>query len=555
MLLHNEAHLWRHGRLARTFRFARARRPCHYVRRKERRGWKIVWRDLLDIGGFRCIFLAAKRLALENLNNMMPEMKGQKDCAINLFAELVPFFAAMIFAVATPVTAQVYSDYPISTNSNSNSNSNLVSALSANVPGWLSQPLSVVDALNLTIQQNSTLQKARADLEASRGLVIQTRAVALPSVQATGNFQREAQSLVNFPFGQVPRDSWNTGIRLVQTIYQGGRTISAFRAARLEKEQAMLQYETAVQDALLATRVAYYDVLVAEQQITVNEASVNLLNSELQDQQRRYDAGTVPKFNVLQAEVAMANARPPLINARNQYRIAKNNLCNLLGYNLPRNVWEDIPLHLTDKLDAAPYEVQLPAAIEQALERRTELQGLRKTEGLQRENVINARAGYKPTVQAFVGYQFENNGFTNALDSELDGWVLGGQLTWNIFDGLLTHGKVIQAKAQLEHAKADVEDRARQIELEVRTDYSSFIEAREVLESQQKVQEEAEEALRLAKARTEAGTGTQLDVLNAETSLTQARTTQVQALHDYDVARARLERAIGQDLAPPRTTK
>jgi outer membrane protein len=79
----------------------------------------------------------------------------------------------------------------------------------------------------------------------------------------------------------------------------------------------------------------------------------------------------------------------------------------------------------------------------------------------------------------------------------------------------------------------------------VRTDYSNFIEAREVLESQKKVQEEAEEALRLANARSEAGTGTQLDVLNAQTSLTQARSTQVQALHDYDVARARLERAIG----------
>ena len=91
---------------------------------------------------------------------------------------------------------------------------------------------------------------------------------------------------------------------------------------------------------------------------------------------------------------------------------------------------------------------------------------------------------------------------------------------------------------------------ARQIELEVRTDYSSFIEAREVLESQQKVQEEADEALRLARARAEAGTGTRLDVLNAETQLTQARTTQVQALHDYDVARARFERAIGQDMAP-----
>jgi len=71
-----------------------------------------------------------------------------------------------------------------------------------------------------------------------------------------------------------------------------------------------------------------------------------------------------------------------------------------------------------------------------------------------------------------------------------------------------------------------------------------------VLESQLKGQEQAEEALRLAKARADAGTGTRLDVLNAETQLTQARTTQVQALHDYDVARARFERAIGQDMAP-----
>ncbi len=133
---------------------------------------------------------------------------------------------------------------------------------------------------------------------------------------------------------------------------------------------------------------------------------------------------------------------------------------------------------------------------------------------------------------------------------ELDGWVIGGQLNWNIFDGMLTRGKVIQAKAQLVHAKADLEDRSRQIELEVRTDYSGLIEAREVLDSQQKVQEEAEEALRLARARADAGTGTRLDVLNAETQLTQARTTQVQALHDYDVARSRFQRAIGQDMAP-----
>ena len=122
-------------------------------------------------------------------------------------------------------------------------------------------------------------------------------------------------------------------------------------------------------------------------------------------------------------------------------------------------------------------------------------------------------------------------------------------MSWDIFDGLLTRGKVVQAKAQYEHSENDLADESRQIELQVRTDYSQFIEAKEVLDSQKTVQAEAEEALREANARQQAGTGTQLDVLDAETALTQARTTQIQALHDYDVARANLQRAIGQDMA------
>ena len=93
-----------------------------------------------------------------------------------------------------------------------------------------------------------------------------------------------------------------------------------------------------------------------------------------------------------------------------------------------------------------------------------------------------------------------------------------------------------------------MDEEARNIELEVRTTYSDFLEAQEVLESQKTVQEEAEESLREANARADAGTGTQLDVLDAENSLTQARSTQVEALHDYDAARARFERAIGKDI-------
>jgi outer membrane protein TolC len=175
---------------------------------------------------------------------------------------------------------------------------------------------------------------------------------------------------------------------------------------------------------------------------------------------------------------------------------------------------------------------------------------VRKTAELQRLNIVNAKAGYKPTVQLFAGYNWYNAQFTPpvTLDHDINGWNAGAQLSWDIFDGLLTHGRVVQARALYEKSKTDVDDRGRQIELEVRTAYSDFIEAREVLESQQKVQEQADEALREARARADAGTSTQLDVLDAETSLTQARTTQIQALHDYAVARARLERAIGEDM-------
>src|SRR6266567_2026505 len=104
---------------------------------------------------------------------MMNEMKGQTHTADRLFRRSIGVLTAMVITGVAPVFAQTnYSRLPVSTN----------------VPGWVTQPLSMVDALNFTLKQNSTLQKARADLEASRGLVIQTRAVALPSVQATGNY-------------------------------------------------------------------------------------------------------------------------------------------------------------------------------------------------------------------------------------------------------------------------------------------------------------------------------------------------------------------------------
>ena len=418
---------------------------------------------------------------------------------------------------------------------------------------FITNPISLADAVNLALHQNPSILRSQKDIEATQGLSIQTRAIAIPKVAGAGSYSAAQPSDVDtfqapggITFGND--QNWATQIKVVQSFYEGGRILSSFRVAKLLKEQSLLNYQTTVADAVLLVELAYYDVLLAAEQIRVQEASVELLTSELNDTKRRYEAGTVPRFNVLRAEVELANARPRLIAAQHGLRISKNALANLLGFNIPRDAVEDIPLTLSSRLDSDPYDLQLQRGLALALERRPELKTLYKARSLRKEDITSAKAGYKPSLQGFAGYDVHNSMLSRDLTDDVHGWIAGAQLSWNIFDGLLTRGRVMEATANYERAGLDIEDTARRIELEVRTSYSKFIEARDVLESQKKVLEQAEEALRLATARADAGTGTQLDVLSAQTALTDARSTQAQALHDYDAARARLQRAIGEIL-------
>jgi len=433
-------------------------------------------------------------------------------------------------------------------------------ARSAPPNNLFARPLSLSEAVDLALRANPGILRARKEVEANEGIIIQTRAITIPKLRVAGNYSAVQDTDVDQPRVNIPNftfgtdQNWAGQVRLVQSLYEGGRMSSSLRVGRLTREKSLLSYQTAVADTVFDVQAVFFDVLLNAEQITVQEASIELLQRELEDTTRRFDAGTVPRFNVLRAEVELANARPKLSRARNAFRISKNNLVNLLGFDVPKETLEDIPLTLSGKLTADPYQIELPKAIFTALERRTELGALQKSEALKKEDIVNARAGYKPSLQAYAGYDIHTSLFGPDLTDEVHGWIAGVELSWDVFDGLRTRGRVKEATALYERAGIELDDTRRRIELEVRTAYSSFIEAREVLESQKKVLEEAEEALRLASARSEAGSGTQLDVLSAQTALTEARTTQVQALRDYAVARARLERATGVNLPPQAST-
>ncbi|HTH48425.1 MAG TPA: TolC family protein [Candidatus Limnocylindria bacterium] len=420
---------------------------------------------------------------------------------------------------------------------------------------WPTAPLTLKDALELTLSRNPDLLKGKQDIEEAYGLAVQLRGVVTPKLSASGAYNIIDEGRIEkVPFGApgtagvaFQKDqNWNAGIGISQPLYSGGKLTSSLRSAKLTKEAAVANYQALVADTLLNVRIAYQDVLLAAEQIVTQEASTELLTKELTDTKRRYDAGTVPRFNVLRAEVELANAKPKLFRARSAYRIAKNNLATLLGWNIPENTGADIPLTLAGKLESEPYETDLPSAIAKAVQHRPEITVRRLSEKLRKEDVTQAKSGYIPTVSAVAGYGWVSRNFSPSLADEVHGWSAGAVVNWDIWDFGITQGKVSAAKARQEKARIDTDDTFRRIEQEVRTAHSNFLEAKEVLESQAKVIEQGEEALRLANARADAGSGTQLDVLSAQTALTDARTTYSQALRDYTVARARLDRAMGE---------
>ncbi|HEX7570793.1 MAG TPA: TolC family protein, partial [Verrucomicrobiae bacterium] len=119
-----------------------------------------------------------------------------------------------------------------------------VSAAETNPPAWLSRPLSLADALNTALAQNASILKAKNDLEASHGVVVQTRAVALPQLLASGQYKYTDPNAIEgfLPGSTQPNQNWNAGLQIVQNIYMGGKLVAAIRAADATKQQAVAVY-------------------------------------------------------------------------------------------------------------------------------------------------------------------------------------------------------------------------------------------------------------------------------------------------------------------------
>jgi outer membrane protein TolC len=395
-------------------------------------------------------------------------------------------------------------------------------------------------AIAMALENNYAIRQARAQYEEATGVVMSASAGRLPVVSIDAGYTQLDEGLLKAPGDTTlgEPESWSTGVTATQALYTGGAVSSSIRSSKAGQDAAMAAFEAAVQQALFDVRTRYYAVLLAREQVGVQEQSVKLLEEELANARSRVRAGSGSPFEQLRAEVALANGQPPLIRARNDYRLAAVELLRVVG--LPAGGWT--VESVVGELKFESREYALESLLGSALANRPEIRQLEHQVAAAESGVDTAAAGSKPTVALFGGYQVQKAPYASDLGTTVDGWNVGVQGSWAIFDGRQTRGRVRQAKSRVEQAKLALDETRLGIEAEVRQSYSSYLEAVELVRASQKVVEQAEESLRLARSRYGAGAGTQLDVLQTQVALTEASLNEAQALYEANVAEARLQR-------------
>ncbi|MFM9092307.1 MAG: TolC family protein, partial [Verrucomicrobiota bacterium] len=218
----------------------------------------------------------------------------------------LPLFRALRRAAAALVTASVW-------------------AAPALPPG----PLDLAAALRFALDHNLAIQQARERIRQQDGVVLEVAARRLPSVGASALYQRNDPDVSQgFP---ASGQAWQLSLTATQVVYSAGAVPAAIQASKLTRDAATLELQAVINASLLQVRSAFLEVLLAREQIRVQESNLELLREQLRTVSDRYQAGTVSSFEKLRAEVAVANAQVPLITARNALRLAGENLRLALG--------------------------------------------------------------------------------------------------------------------------------------------------------------------------------------------------------------------------------
>jgi outer membrane protein TolC len=401
----------------------------------------------------------------------------------------------------------------------------------------------------MALKQNLKVLVADDDVKAKKERIGQAQSRLAPQVKAQASYVYVdgLQSSLGGIFGSLigsgfmpKKEQSSIQGSVEQVLFAGGQILAGVQASKFLASSEAWKRETTLDQIEYDTKQAFYDCLLAHALIGVASESIKTFERHRADAAQMLEVGVVSKFELLRAETELGARQTDLESASTAAQLALANLRRILAMD------QSAPLQLAGKLEWTPLTDPVDTFIVQAKDLRPELRALSDGIEAAKRNVDMKKGEFLPSAAASVSYKessgggsFSPNGATVSVGAQ-----------WDVFTGGKRYHEVQEAKAQvssLEHQRADVE---QLVELNVRQAYIQVQDAVAKIKREKGTNELATEGLRLAQLRFQEGVGTQVETLDADLALRQARTTMAQALRDYEVALAALDKAVGRTWVP-----
>jgi outer membrane protein len=414
-------------------------------------------------------------------------------------------------------------------------------------------PLTLEESIKITLERNLTLHSAVEDVVGSEFRRKEAITNFLPWWTGQYSYTRWSYPALvgNLGGGTAvltgSPNVYNFNTTVNQPLFTGGLISAAYRSAKIGVDLSKESVETVKRNIVLLVRVGYFSILRAEKFLTVAEQQVKQFEAQLEVTKAFFDVGIVPKNDVLQAEVRLANARQQLVKAANDLATAKASFNTLLR----REV--DTSLEVVDILAYKAFPLSFEQSLEEALRLRPEIKAAQLSIDQAKEGVKIARSEFFPTVGLAGNYSRTSDWWAlgggigaglNHISSER--WSVQAGATFTLWNWGNTAFKVGENKVKVTQAEDFKVQQVEAITFEVKNNYLNLLTAEKNINVTEKAIEQAEENLRMNEERYKYQVATQTDVLDAVTLLAQARVNYYGALSDFNVAKAQLERSMGR---------
>jgi outer membrane protein TolC len=415
--------------------------------------------------------------------------------------------------------------------------------------------LDINKAQKIALENNIQYKLAEEALSKAKAQVTIARGGMLPSLSAFSQYQRawELPTVIfddpfsdgKIEFKMGTEHSLIYGLSFQQPIFLGGAIWNGYKMAKHGYTITEASLESTRQSVLLQSTSAYYGLLFSKSVVRVMEQAYETAQENLDQVNKIRSVGQASDFDVLRAEVQLANLKPTLTSAKNNSMLAESKLSMILGL-------DNNPKIITlDSLTFAPHDfsgLTVEDLNSRALQNRPDIKIMDEQKRIMQRRVTLARSAILPSLVFGTNYQFQGqrddldftgDDFFKAFNSSIS-------LSVPLFTGFQKTANIQQAKAGVREAGYQIDALYQAVNLEIETAYLAITEKEQSVATQSKIIDQAKEALRLARLRYAEGLSTQLDLMYAEGALNQARMNYQQSLFDYNIAIAQLKKALNE---------